>query len=116
MYLLSWETPVLGGKLHSPHNLEIPFVFHDVTTRSTPILVTEGTAKAPGRMAGAWVAFAYSGNPNHSGLPRWNSYNADTRGTMVFDDECKVVNDPGGAERAALEALRSGESIRGPNV
>lgn len=30
----------------------------------------------------------------------------DTRATMIFNDECRVVGDPGVAERLALGSLR----------
>ena len=106
LYLLSYKTPILGGKLRSPHNLEIPFVFHDVDNK-----LDANTGDNPDRyrlqdqMAGAWVAFARTGNPNHTGLPDWPAYDATTRATMIFDAESRVVNDPGGAQRRALEAL-----------
>lgn len=106
MYLLTWETPILGGKLRSPHNLEIPFVFHDVDNK---IDANTGDGKEryalQDQMAGAWVAFARGGNPNHAGLPRWPVYDASTRATMIFDAESKVVNDPDHEERLALGSL-----------
>ena len=41
------------------------------------------------------AAFARTGNPDHMGLPYWPAYEASTRATMIFDDECKVVNERG---------------------
>ena len=35
-----------------------------------------------------------TGNPNTPGLPTWPPYNDKDRGTMVIDNESKVVNDP----------------------
>jgi para-nitrobenzyl esterase len=106
MYLLTWETPILGGKLRSPHNLEIPFVFHDVDNK-IDANTGEGKERYPlqDQMAGAWVAFARSGNPNHAGLPQWPAYDASTRATMIFNAESKVVNDPDHEERLALGSL-----------
>ena len=52
------------------------------------------------------VAFARRGNPNHRGIPQWPAFDGTRRGTMVFGDEAKVVNDPGGEERLALKASR----------
>ena len=37
-------------------------------------------------MAGSWVRFAYSGNPNHKGMPKWETY-GDKKATMIFDRE-----------------------------
>jgi para-nitrobenzyl esterase len=104
MYLLTYQTPILGGKLGSPHNLEIPFVFHDVDNK-----LDADTGNAPDRyplqnqMAGAWVAFARAGDPNHPGMPHWPAYEPTQRATMVFDAKSRVVNDPGRAERLAIE-------------
>ncbi len=103
MYLFTWETPVLGGRLKSPHALEIPFVFDNVGTdrlsgdTPTKFVLAE-------KMSKAWLAFARSGDPNHSGIPRWPGYTAEQRSTMIFDDECKIAHDPFGAERLAWSA------------
>ena len=59
------------------------------------------------KMSRAWVAFAKTGNPNHPGLPDWRPFTATERATMVFDNDCKVVNDPGSAQRAAINAARA---------
>jgi para-nitrobenzyl esterase len=56
-------------------------------------------------MSGAWAAFARTGNPNHKGLPNWPVFKTDQRATMVFDNQCKVVNDPHGEERMALASI-----------
>lgn len=103
VYLFTWETPVLDGRLKSPHALEIPFVFDTVQTSGL-------TGDSPTRfalaekMSRAWLAFARTGNPNHEGIPKWPPYSTETRPTMIFDDQCKVENDPYGAERRAWDA------------
>ena len=100
MYLFEWETPVLGGRLKSPHALEIPFVFDNVATDRL-------TGDAPSKFALAekmsqtWLAFARSGNPNNDAIPKWSPYTSEQRATMIFDNDCRQVNDPYGAERAA---------------
>jgi len=102
VYLFTWETPVLDGKLKSPHALEIPFVFDTVQTSGL-------TGDSPTRFALAekmsrtWLAFARTGNPNHEGIPDWPSYSADRRPTMIFDNQCRVENDPYQAERLAWD-------------
>lgn len=103
VYLFTWETPVLGGRLKSPHALEIPFVFD--TLDSAPL-----TGDSPARLALAekmsrtWLAFARSGNPNNDAIPRWPAYSETERPTMIFDNECHVVNDPYRQERLAWVA------------
>jgi para-nitrobenzyl esterase len=61
--------------------------------------------KLKDKMSGAWAAFARTGNPNHKGLPNWPVFKTDQRATMVFDNQCKVVNDPHGEERMALASI-----------
>jgi para-nitrobenzyl esterase len=100
VYLFTWETPVLGGKLKSCHALEIPFVFDTLPATG---LTGEGSERPElaDKMSRAWLAFARSGNPNHAGIPQWPAYSTKTRPTMIFDRECKVANDPLGEERKA---------------
>jgi para-nitrobenzyl esterase len=105
MYIFDWRSPVLGGKLRSPHGIELAFVF-DNTDKTTGMNGT-GSDLAPlaEKVSAAWAAFARTGNPNAPGLPHWPAYDAATRATMIFGDECKVVNDPGKDERLAISAL-----------
>jgi para-nitrobenzyl esterase len=103
VYMFTWETPVLEGKLKSPHALEIPFVFDNVQSSG---LTGDSPARFPlaDKMSRAWLAFAKTGNPNHAGIPSWPQYSIEQRPTMMFDDQCKVENDPYGAERKAWDA------------
>lgn len=102
MYMFTWRTPVLDGNLKSPHTLCIPFVFGTVDV-AAGITGTSPTRYALSeKVQKAWVAFARSGNPNHGGLPQWKPHSAAERATMIFDNECKTVNDPAGADRIAI--------------
>ena len=105
MYIFAWETPVLGGKLKSPHGIEMGFVF-DNTDKTTGMNGT-GADLQPlaDKVSGAWAAFARTGNPSHAGIPKWPAYTPTDRATMVFNDECKLVNDPGKEERLAMISL-----------
>ncbi len=104
MYCFNWKTPVLNGSLRCPHALEIPFVFDNAD--SWKGLTGEGGDRYPlaAKMSSAWAAFAHTGNPSHSGLPAWPAYEASRRSTMIFDNECRVADDPGGDERRAFLA------------
>jgi para-nitrobenzyl esterase len=105
MYIFAWPSPVLGGRLKAAHMVDVPFVFDNVD--KAPEWVGTGPDLQPlaDRVSSAWVAFARSGNPNHSGLPHWPAYDINTRATMIVDRECRVVNDPGKEERLAMAAL-----------
>ena len=80
--------------------MEIPFVFDNVATDRLSGDGREKFALAE-KMSRTWVAFARSGNPNNEGIPKWPGYSSENRTTMIFDNECKIVNDPYGAERLA---------------
>jgi para-nitrobenzyl esterase len=103
-YYFTWETPVQGGRLKSPHALEISFVF-DNTEQSARF--TGGGPRAAalaGKMSDAWIAFARSGDPNTAKLPKWAAYTAAERATLVLNDASSIVNDPLGARRVAMQA------------
>ncbi len=101
-YLITWRSPAMGGKLKSPHTVCIPFVFgtHEVAAP----MIGSGAAQAAlsAKMMGAWTSFARTGVPKASGLPAWTPYDAEMRPTMIFDNECRIENDPRQADRLAL--------------
>jgi len=111
MYIFDWRSPVLGGEMGSPHGIELAFVF-DNTDKTTGMNGT-GADLAPlaEKMSAAWAAFARTGNPNHSGLPHWPAYDVNSRATMIFNDECKIVDDPGRDERLAITALATAQGF-----
>jgi para-nitrobenzyl esterase len=100
MYMWAWHTPVMDGRLRSPHGGEMPFVF------DTTDVAYSGTGGGPearalaAKMSSAWIAFARSGNPNIKELPHWEAYTTDNRATMMFDNASQVVNDPDGGVRS----------------
>jgi para-nitrobenzyl esterase len=105
MYYFTWKSPMHDGKLKAFHTLEIPFVLDNVDEAKS--MTGSGADRYPlqDKMSGAWAAFARTGNPNHKGLPNWPVFKTDQRATMVFDNQCKVVNDPHGEERMALASI-----------
>jgi para-nitrobenzyl esterase len=100
VYLFTWETPVLGGVLKSPHALEIPFVFD---TLESSALTGDSPTRFPlaDKMSRTWIQFARSGDPNNHSIPRWPAYSLEHRPTMIFDDRCRLDDDPYRAERLA---------------
>jgi len=39
MYLISWQTPVLGGRLGAPHGVEIPFIFGNLNANGAEYMI-----------------------------------------------------------------------------
>jgi para-nitrobenzyl esterase len=98
MYIWEWATPAYDGKFGAVHGHDVDASFH--IARSSIC----GSGRAAGlamcdRLAGAWVAFATTGDPSHDGIPHWPAYDATTRATMMFNDETRVENDPRAAMR-----------------
>ena len=52
-------------------------------------------------MATAWANHAKTGNPSQPGLV-WAPFDATHCQTMVWDNECRIVNDPEGDLRKIL--------------
>jgi len=92
---------VREGKPRAFHTVDIPFVFENVDIATA--MVGNGPDRYPlaGKVSGAWAAFARTGNPNHKGLPKWEPFNTSTRATMIFNNDCRAVNDPYPEERVA---------------
>ena len=107
VYEFTWETPILKGKLRSPHTIEMPFVFDNV---SDP-LVQKLTGSAPDifplaeRVSGAWATFAATGSPNSKGFPRWPAYSAADRNVMMINSTSEVVKDPARQSREVIENI-----------
>lgn len=106
VYRFEYYSPVRQGRLKSMHCMEIPFVFDNLEAGKIYTGISPAAQRLADRMSAAWVAFARTGNPNHRGIPQWPAFDATRRPTMVFGDEVKAVNDPGGEERLALKAIR----------
>ena len=94
LYEFTWKTPVLGGMLKSPHTLCIPFAFGNIEAAADFVGTGPEQTALMQRTMGAWLSFARTGDPNHAGLPAWKPYNADTRPTMIFDNDCVLAEDP----------------------
>ncbi|MGH2609916.1 MAG: carboxylesterase family protein, partial [Tepidiformaceae bacterium] len=107
LYKFEWETPARFGAMRTPHALEIPFVFDNVSlgawqgfTRGTP----EAFALAE-KVSATWAAFAHTGNPNGAGLPDWLPYDSAARSTMVINNESALISDPASGERRLWDSI-----------
>jgi para-nitrobenzyl esterase len=99
-YVMTWETPVLGGLLRSVHALDIPFMFDNVESSRSVV----GPGPVPQHMADimsdTWLAFARNGVPDNTTIPNWPAYDESRRATMLFDREPKTVDGYAGETRA----------------
>jgi para-nitrobenzyl esterase len=95
--LLTYNTPILDGRYRAFHTAELPLVLRLVRYPNS-----ENLSKP---LAGAWAAFARTGNPNHKGLPTWPAYTTDERATMVFGEKIGLVKDPDREARLKFKSL-----------
>ena len=105
MYYFTWHSSAREGKLRAFHTIELPFVFDNLDAGQPMTGSGDDRQALADRISGAWAAFARTGNPNHTGLPHWPPFTGPERATMIFNDECKVVNDPSADERKLLQSL-----------
>jgi para-nitrobenzyl esterase len=99
-YMLTWDTPVDGGKWRAPHALEIGMVFDNVAYSESMSGIGEEQQHIADMMSESWLAFARTGNPNHDGIPEWPPYDTESRMVMLFDLEPGAVSDPHGEQRS----------------
>jgi para-nitrobenzyl esterase len=91
-YDFDWETPAFGGRLKACHSVEVPFVFDTLHVIGEHHQKPGAQALAD-RVSRTWATFARTGNAD------WPAYDQAKRTTMVFDDQCRTVDDPDGEVR-----------------
>ncbi len=100
-YYFTWQTPILDGLPGAWHTADLQFCFDNTKrcgqgTGNTPEVQT--LAK---KMAASWAAFAATGNPSLPGL-NWAPTEPDRNKTMIWDNECRMVNDPDAEARKII--------------
>ena len=102
LWYFSWQSPMLEDA-GAWHTAELAFCF-DNTKRCE-----QGTGNGPEaqalakKMATGWANFARTGNPSQPGLT-WEPFNPTRCQTMVFDTNCRMVDDPESEVRKILLA------------
>ncbi len=100
MYMLTWGSPIDGGRLGAAHGMCVPLSMDNCHSAQWSDFPAGHELAA--RMSQAWINFGAAGDPNHPELPKWMPYSTDTRATLMFDDPCSVVDDPFPGERLIL--------------
>lgn len=87
-YLFNYEFPYDDGKV-AWHCSDLPFFFHN--TDKVLICNKPGVSDLlEQRVSSLLTSFAKYGDPNHSGLPRWEPSTQEKVNTMVLDEKCEV--------------------------
>jgi para-nitrobenzyl esterase len=112
VWFMTWETPANGGVLKTPHTMEIPFALYSFDKVRTFVGDGPGPQHMAEQIAGAWVAFARTGKPDHPGIPHWPAFNATERPVMEFNLKSRVTNDPLSEVRQILAQMPPGSMPR----
>jgi para-nitrobenzyl esterase len=104
-YQLDWGSPEDGGKWGAFHTLDIPLMFGTLTAPGSVTGDGEQARRVSATMQQALLSFARTGDPNYTGLARWEPYTLPRRQTMLFDVESSLADDPRGAERRLFEKV-----------
>jgi para-nitrobenzyl esterase len=100
-YWFTWQSPQLDRQAGAWHTAELAFCFDNTA------LCDQGTGNTPEaqvlarKMATAWATFARTGNPSQPGLT-WSPSDPTRNQTMIFDEQCRMVDDPDGDVRRLL--------------
>jgi para-nitrobenzyl esterase len=111
MYKINWNSPVLGGKLRSPHAVELPFVFDNVDVSAGLVGAGPTQNQMAEMMSRTFAAFARTGNPNVKGYPHWPAYTLAKRETFIYDVPPQVVSDPNSTYRVFWNQHASDMSV-----
>ena len=104
-YRFDWETPEQGGHMRSPHTIEVQFVFNNIAFGGSLISKRADAYALADKVSAAWVAFARTGDPNVRQLPKWPAYSSARRDTMLFNNDCRVEQDPDRGPRLVMEGV-----------
>jgi para-nitrobenzyl esterase len=110
VYEVDWPSPVAKGRFRAPHTVDIPFFFDNLALApgmvgASPEDVASAQPLATA-MSESLIAYARTGDPNHSGLPHWPPYDLIRRSTMIWNSPPRVVGNPRGNERELAAQAR----------
>ena len=99
-YHFQWQSPMLEGP-GAWHTAELAFCFDNTKRCEQGTGDTVEARALATRMARAWANFARTGNPSQPGLA-WAPSDPVRCQTMVFDNRCRMEDDPEGAVRRIM--------------
>ncbi len=99
-YYFTWQSPMLEDA-GAWHTAELAFCFDNTQRCEQGTGNTPEAQKLAKKMATAWANFARTGNPSQFGLA-WRPFESERYPTMVFDNHCRMVDDPEGEVRKIL--------------
>jgi len=100
LYHFAHPTPgAIGKMLGAHHGAEIAYALDTIRLGKDLTPIDEQINEA---LAGYWVQFAATGNPNRSGLPDWPAYDAAGDRCLLIKDKIETAE---GLRKAKLDAI-----------
>lgn len=90
-YMFAQEFHNYDNGMPAFHCAELPYVFHKAGICN--VCIQDGMDKLQDEIAGAWAAFAHTGNPNHEGMAFWPEFSPVDKMTMVFNENSAPRSD-----------------------
>ncbi|WP_315760965.1 carboxylesterase/lipase family protein [Sphingomonas sp. Y38-1Y] len=100
-YHFQWQSPQLDGFAGAWHTAELAFFFDNTKRCEQGTGDTREARALATKCARSFANFARTGNPSQPGLA-WAPTDPVRCQTMVFDNRCRMVDDPEGAARRIL--------------
>lgn len=94
MYIFTWESPVDDGSMKAMHCMELPFVFNNIILGREITGGGEDARKLADIVSRSWINFAWTGNPDAEGLPKWPRYSIEKGATMIINSKSEVRYHP----------------------
>jgi para-nitrobenzyl esterase len=104
-YLFDWKTPLYDGQPRAYHNSDLAFWFNNTDVMDTITGGGERPRRLSEKMSQALIHFARNGDPNHSGIPAWPTYDSKNGAVMIWNDDCEIQYDPDREARNTLHEL-----------
>ena len=92
-YFFSWQSPILDRIPGAWHTSELQFCFDNAKRCEQGTGNVPEAQKLAAKMASSWATFARTGNPSLPDLT-WEPTDPESNKTMVWDNECRMTNDP----------------------
>ncbi len=105
VYEFDWESPVENGKWGASHSMDVPFLFDNLALAGSMMGSSPAANRLAGQMADALIAFASTGDPNASSIPKWPAYDLTQRPVLCWNESSEVKQDPRSDERKLLERV-----------
>jgi len=100
--LFTTTSPKNGGKLGSPHGIDLGFVFGTLASDPDFYGGEPWRIQLSGQVQNLWTTFAATGRP---GRTDWEPYTTASRSTLLIDHTSAVHNDPLPGERQVFAGL-----------